>query len=103
MKKHPIQFASETYETVSVPEGQTLSEELTVQNSPVLFGCRTGICGTCVVVVLDGQDELAPPDEEEKEILELYLEDTQHARLACQINVRGPLKIKSHCENRWSG
>ncbi|MBC6436085.1 2Fe-2S iron-sulfur cluster binding domain-containing protein, partial [Nostoc sp. HG1] len=30
---------------------QNLSEHLTIQNSPVLFGCRTGICGTCLVEV----------------------------------------------------
>ncbi len=69
-----------------VSEGQSLSEEMDASNSPLLFGCRTGICGTCIIEV--EADGLPPPCEDEKEILEIYSPNNPKARLACQIDVR---------------
>ena len=34
---------------VCLDERAELSRELDVSNSPLLFGCRTGVCGTCAV------------------------------------------------------
>ena len=59
-----------------MPEGGNLAEHLSVDNSPVLFGCRTGICGTCLVtVVATHAGELAPPDRDEREVLEMIARD----------------------------
>ena len=55
-------------------------------NSPLLFGCRTGICGTCIVEA-EGKD-IPPPDDEERELLEVLAPDNPKARLACQLNVQ---------------
>jgi len=103
MKKHCIRFSDESFAPVFVFAGKSLSESLRVDNSPVLFGCRTGICGTCIIEIEKGTAHLAPPDEEEKEILDLYVDDSSNARLACQVNVQADLQIKAHCQNRWSG
>jgi ferredoxin len=87
-----IKFSDSRFAPIGIPVGQPLAEVLTVQNSPVLFGCRTGICGTCVVGVTGDMVEAAP---DELEILELYAPDNPTARLACQLLVRGDVVITS--------
>lgn len=103
MPRFTVSFEDGGFAPVTVPDGRTLSEELHIKNSPVLFGCRTGVCGTCVVEVVEGAEHLAPPDEDEQEILELYAAGLPRARLACQIDVQGDVKLHARCENRWSG
>ena len=56
---HAIEFPNTRYKPVSLPAGAKLSEELTIINSPVLFGCRTGICGTCLVQIEKSYEVLA--------------------------------------------
>lgn len=90
MKRHLISFLNG--ERIEVNEGQCLSEALDVINSPILFGCRTGICATCLVEVLDGMENLPPPSAEEVEVLEIYA-DRPHCRLACQLSVSGPVRL----------
>jgi ferredoxin len=102
MMRRTVSFARDTHAPVSVPSGKTLAEDLHIKNSPVLFGCRTGVCGTCVVSVAKGYDALPPPDDDEKEILELYAEGVPQARLACQIDVQSDITLDAHCEDRWS-
>jgi ferredoxin len=87
-----IKFADSRFESIGIPAGQPLAEVLTVQNSPVLFGCRTGICGTCVVGVTG---DVVEASEDELEILELYAADNPMARLACQLLVRGDVVMTS--------
>lgn len=92
MATHQVSFSVEGHAPVDVTEGQTLSEELDASNSPLLFGCRSGICGTCIIEVDTG--DLPPPDEEEQEIIELHAPDNPKARLACQINLTCDISIK---------
>ena len=101
--KFSVTFDDDNYGSVALPGGKVLSEDLNIKNSPVLFGCRTGICGTCVVEVLEGAEQIEPPDEDELEILELYAAGRQNARLACQIDLQANIKLRAHCEARWSG
>ena len=103
MKTYSIQFTDQHHEPVQVLAGQSLADSLHANNSPLLFGCRTGICGTCVVEIHAGAEHTPPADEEEREILELFAADQPHARLACQIDVQGDLLLRPHCQNRWSG
>jgi ferredoxin len=87
-----IEFADSPFDSIEIATGQPLAEVLTVQNSPVLFGCRTGICGTCVVGVVG---DVAVASQDELEILELYASDNPTARLACQLSVRGDVVMTS--------
>jgi len=91
MNKHIICFPESNYQQITLEKHQKLSEHLTIQNSPVLFGCRTGICGTCLVLV---EGDIPPPSEEEKEILEIFAPGNQQARLACQIDLTNDIEIK---------
>ncbi|HEY9678491.1 MAG TPA: 2Fe-2S iron-sulfur cluster-binding protein [Drouetiella sp.] len=88
-----IVFPSTNFGAVSLSDGANLSEQLTVINSPVLFGCRTGICGTCLVQITSGYDNLTPPDETEVEALEIYAPDIKNARLACQIDLNADISL----------
>lgn len=85
-----VSFPGTNYAPLTLEKNENLSEHLTVQNSPVLFGCRTGVCGTCLVVV---EGDIPPPSEEEKEVLEILAPGDIRARLACQLNLTNDIAI----------
>ena len=85
-----LHFPNSDYVPLTLELHQPLAEQLTVQNSPVLFGCRTGICGTCLVTV---RGDLLPPSEAEQEILDMLAPGNLQARLACQLDVMGEIAI----------
>lgn len=93
-QRYIVSFPGTNYPPLTLEAHQKLSEHLTVQNSPVLFGCRTGICGTCLVLV---NGETSPPSTEEQEVLELLAPKHINARLACQLNLTNNLEI-THLE-----
>lgn len=85
-----VSFPGTNYAPLTLEKNENLSEHLTVQNSPVLFGCRTGVCGTCLVVV---EGNIPPPSKEEKEVLEILAPGHIRARLACQLNLTNDIAI----------
>ena len=82
------------HEELELEKGVELSKQLDATTSPILFGCRTGICGTCIVEVLSGEENLNPPDEDEAELLEIMADDLSHPRLACQLRCDGDVSVK---------
>jgi ferredoxin len=61
------------------------SEELGVQ-----FGCEDGVCGTCIIEVEEGRENLSELNEKEKD---MGLEPQQ--RLACQCKImKGEVKFR---------
>jgi ferredoxin len=89
-----IDFGSAGAPRARLPRGTNLSEALTIENSPLLFGCRTGICGTCLSRVEVRRGELAPPTADEKDVLTLLCPNEPKARLACQIRLSADLSIE---------
>lgn len=85
-----ISFPNSDHTPVSLSSHTPLADHLTVQNSPILFGCRTGICGTCLVTVTG---EVPPADADEQELLEVLAPDCANARLACQLDITHDLEI----------
>ncbi|NJN86345.1 MAG: (2Fe-2S)-binding protein [Leptolyngbyaceae cyanobacterium SL_7_1] len=85
-----IHFSDTPYAPIDLEKFQSLSEHLTIQNSPILFGCRTGICGTCLVVV---KGTIPPADQAEQELLEVLAPNTPNARLACQIRLTADIDL----------
>ncbi len=88
-----ISFPNTNHAPVILNPHTPLADELTVQNSPILFGCRTGICGTCLVTVTGA---VPPPDADEQELLEVLAPDCPNARLACQLDITYDLEICPH-------
>lgn len=84
-------FPNTNFPAIALSAHQPLADVLTAQNSPVLFGCRTGICGTCLVTVTG---QVAPPDADEQEMLEVLAPGIPNARLACQIDLIDHLEIE---------
>lgn len=87
-----ITFPDSDHEPLELARGESLAIELDIENSPVLFGCRTGICGTCIVRL---EGDIAPPDAAEREILEAYVPGEVGVRLACQIRATAPMAIRA--------
>ena len=87
-QSYKVHFPNSNHADVDACE--PLSASLTLQNSPILFGCRTGICGTCLVIA---KGDMLPPDLEEQEVLEVLAADRANARLACQIKPIGDLSL----------
>ena len=85
-----VSFPGSDYPSITLPAHENLSEHLTIQNSPVLFGCRTGICGTCLVEVIG---EIPPPELDELEMLNTLAPNIFNARLACQLDLTTNIEI----------
>lgn len=90
-----ISFEDALFAEVEIDREANLSEALNASNSPVLFGCRSGICGTCLVEV-EMIDSAALPkmDFIETESLELYAPGNNKARLACQLKACASMRLK---------
>lgn len=94
MKNYTIKFANSEMSDLTLIEGSVLSEHLSALNSPILFGCRAGICGTCLCEMKSLNGELMAPTEEEQEALKLYAPANPQARLACQVVITADILIK---------
>jgi ferredoxin len=91
-----VEFEPQTYPPIRLQAKARLSEHLTAVNSPVLFGCRTGICGTCRIRVEPQQGgRLESPSAEEAELLAIVCPNDKQARLACQLVLTGDLMIRA--------
>jgi ferredoxin len=88
-----VRFSGDSHPPLKLEEGTALSTALNASNSPVLFGCRIGICGTCVIEVSASDAQLAEAGPVEAESLELYAPGCKGARLACQLNATANICI----------
>ncbi|MCS6899326.1 MAG: 2Fe-2S iron-sulfur cluster-binding protein [Myxococcales bacterium] len=76
------------------PKGGRLLDTCDDHGAPIPFSCRSGSCGTCRVEIIEGEALLDPPEEEERQILEMF-GDPPGRRLACLIQVReGPGRVR---------
>ena len=79
--------------TVDAPDGGALVDLCDDNATPVPFSCRSASCGTCRVIVLEGADQLLPPEDEELDILDIFGDDPKVRRLACQAKMRPGLGV----------
>jgi ferredoxin len=59
---------------------------------PLKFGCRQGQCGTCVIKVIAGEENLSPQTKQEQATLS-RLQLHENYRLACQCALKGDVVI----------
>lgn len=89
-----IEFENSDKPSVDLKEGDCLSEKLTIHNSPILFGCRIGICGTCAIEIVKADSALPPRTYDETEFLGALAPGRDNVRLACQIHINTNMIIK---------
>ncbi|MCB1084954.1 MAG: (2Fe-2S)-binding protein [Chlamydiia bacterium] len=75
-------------ETVELEDGERIQEAC--EEAGVPFACTEGVCGTCVIEVKEGGENLSEPTEEERD----FLGEIDEERLACQCRIlKGTVKI----------
>lgn len=89
---YKVSFTS-GHSPIEVDGDGTLSDRLTAANSPVLFGCRTGICGTCASLVA-ARGALPPASDDENETLRLFCPGEPSARLLCQLKLTADVCVE---------
>lgn len=93
-----IAFEKEGKEVIAA-DGANLREKA-IQNGIDLYTFRGklmncggyGQCGTCVVEIVEGADQLSPRTPFEEKILR---RKPANYRLACQVLVNGPITVKT--------
>ena len=81
-------ISENTGETIKVADNAEIRPAC--ENLGIPFGCSDGHCGTCLIEVLEGEENLNGLNEREKN---MYLDKKN--RLACQSKIKkGKVKIK---------
>lgn len=74
---------------IEIGDGESIKD--CCEEAGIPFACTEGICGTCVIQVKEGGENLSSPTEEEKDFLG---DDAGEERLACQCRIMcGKVKI----------
>lgn len=74
-----------TGEAIELPDGSPLVD--LDGKSPILFACKMGTCGSCLVKVTEGLENLEQPNEAEKAGLQAFGTSPNH-RLLCQCKIK---------------
>lgn len=90
----PSLFCAPDQITIEVEERQTILNAALAAGIPHTHVCGGAArCSTCRVVVLDGAENVDPPNEKERALAaRLRLPST--VRVACQATVRGPARVR---------
>ena len=75
--------------SAEVPSGELLLEAGEKAGVEMEAGCFNCSCGTCVVEVLSGMENLAEPTAEELDVLDSWNRDPEKFRLTCCVRVTG--------------
>jgi len=70
-------------EEIELPDDSPIAE--VCEEAGVPFACTEGVCGTCVIEIKEGKENLTGPTKEEEDFLG---EGTYHERLACQCKIK---------------
>lgn len=77
-------------EEIELPDDSPIAQ--VCEDAGVPFACTEGVCGTCVIEIVEGKENLSVPTPEEEAFLG---EGTCDERLACQCRIKqGNVKIK---------
>ena len=82
-------------EEENVENGAELKHVTRDAGWPIAYGCEDGMCGTCVIEITEGQENLSEVQDQENQTLSIMgLEHGQY-RLCCQTKINGNCCIKS--------
>lgn len=71
-------------EEINLNDGGPIADAC--EEAGVPFACTEGVCGTCVIEIKSGKENLSAPTQEEQDFLG---EGTCDERLACQCKING--------------
>lgn len=78
----------DTEEEFAIEDGAPIAEAC--EQAGVPFACTEGVCGTCVIAVKEGMENLSEFTQEESD----FLGDMEEERLACQCKLKcGTVKV----------
>lgn len=80
---------------VILPNNSKLSDLKEILEDAIPFSCLSGICGSCVIEVKDGIENLSKKNLTETEFLNILGFDGKQYRLACQCRLLGDVKINT--------
>lgn len=78
--------------TVTVPAGVRVIEISEKVGAGIVYGCREGDCGTCLMKVEEGWENLSTPSVIEDRVLKDNFAG-RHYRLACQAQIIGDVTV----------
>ena len=82
-------FFEETHQEIELEDGSEIQEAC--EEAGVPFACTEGICGTCIVEVTEGMENLSAFTQAEED----FLGEMDCERMACQCKIqKGTVKIK---------
>lgn len=79
--------------SVNVPAGTRVIEVSEKVGAGIIYGCREGDCGTCLMKVEDGMESLSQPSVLEDKVLQENMAG-KDMRLACQAQIIGEGEIR---------
>lgn len=85
---------SNTGDEVEVSEGTELASVTKDNGWPIAYGCENGLCGTCLIHVKEGKENLSEVDETENQTLEMMCMNDGEHRLCCRCKVNGDTEIE---------
>ena len=80
-------------QTVNVPAGIRVIDVSEKVGAGIIYGCREGDCGTCMMHVTEGWNNLTEPSVLEEKVLRENMA-ARHDRLACQAQLLGDCTVK---------
>ncbi len=79
---------TDNQEEYDVTDGDSIAEAC--ESAGIPFACTEGVCGTCVIEVPEGMENLSSYTQEEED----FLGEIENERLACQCKLKqGSVKI----------
>jgi 2Fe-2S ferredoxin len=81
-----LRFEPAGFETEGRPGERLVDVTDEHPQADVPYSCRSASCGTCRVEVLEGEDALAAPEDDELEVLHVF-GDEPRVRLCCQLRI----------------
>ena len=79
--------------TFEVADGYALIDMCEEHDTSILFGCRDGACGACMVRVIQGAENVSAMKDDERDFLETMAAEPNE-RLACQCKVSGDVTLE---------
>ncbi len=79
--------------TLDVAEGEKMIDVCQRHVTSILFGCRNATCGSCLVNVKEGSENISAMEDREKALLKTMFAEPRD-RLACQCEIKGDVTFE---------